>query len=278
MSVIACQPNHPASAAELAWRRALNRVLNDGEEVSPRGMRTRELLGHVVSCDMARAATWAAARKLNYKFMCAEALWILAADDRLAPLARFVKRMADFSDDGATLAGAYGPRLVPQLPYVVDALVRDPDTRQAVATIWTPSPAPSKDVPCTVAVSFSLRRGRVHQQVFMRSSDLWLGLPYDLFSFACWGIKVACAVNSRLAAAATLPGPVGLGHLTVTAASSHLYERDWDAARAVLSTPPGPLPPPCPDAPVVAGDWGALAADLEAQREGRPPARWQVRP
>lgn len=277
MSVIASQPGGHASFGELAWRRALKRALDEGAEVAPRGAKTKELLGHTISIDMARAVVTSPVRKLNYRFMCAEALWILAGQNELAPLTRFVKRMADFSDDGVTLAGAYGPRLMPQINYVVDALVRDRETRQAVATIWTPTPPPSKDIPCTVAVAFSVRRDELHQQVFMRSSDLWLGVPYDMFSFSCWGIYVACRFNARLAAAAT-GGPIGLGHLTITAASSHLYERDWDAARALLKTPASGPVDECPAAVVARGDWDVLRADLERQREGELAQLWRVRP
>lgn len=540
MSVLACQPGGQASCGELAWRRALKRALTEGELVAPRGQRTKELLGHVVSIDMARAVVTSPTRKLSYRFMCAEALWILAGQNELAPLTRFVKRMADFSDDGVTLAGAYGPRLVPQLPYVVDALARDRETRQAVVTIWTPSPPPSRDIPClagdtvipspegdvtiaelarrkfdrfpvyawnpstriveltwltrawrsgrkrtvkvtfddgsalvatpdhrlwlkerrhvqggrskssrtfviettvgdlavgdrvwatsfmfnprigkrrlfirdlsdnwyssnqrkeqdeyaallygpkptgyvvhhrdndrsnnhgdnleykteaehnrlhhvgdsnpmrretcaanlrrrlrlrrtyiekgwkvkslsayrartnhvvvaiepagvqdvydfevpgaanavvgtgvlvhncTVAVAFQIRRDELHQQVFMRSSDLWLGIPYDMFSFSCWGIWVACALNTRGVAP-----PVGLGVLTVTAASSHLYERDWASVAALLKVPPSAPVDLCPADVIARGDWDALRADLERQREGESAQLWQVRP
>jgi thymidylate synthase len=269
------QPGELAFCGDLAWRAALRDVISDGQHVSPRGRGTTELLVNSITIDLSRALVVSPARKLNYKFMCAEALWILAGDRALAPLTRFVKRMADFSDDGVTLAGAYGPRLVPQLPYVIEALGRDRDTRQAVASIWTPSPAPSNDLPCTVAVAFSVRHERLYQHVTMRSSDLWLGLPYDMFSFSCWGIYVACAVNRARPAGTP---PVGLGHLTVTATSSHLYDDNLGAAQVVLATPPGRAVDPCPREVVEAGAWDALAADLERQREGRTAEVWKVTP
>lgn len=277
MSVYSPQPTERAYDGERAWRAALRNVLDVGAVVSPRGQATKELLGHSVSVNLARAVVTSPLRKLNYKFMCAEALWILDGQNELAPLTRFVARMAEFSDDGATLAGAYGPRLVPQLPYVVDTLARDRDTRQAVASIWMPTPTPSKDIPCTVAVCFNIRNDALHQQVFMRSSDLWLGLPYDMFSFSCWGIKVACLLNAR-----GVSPRVKLGTLTVTAASSHLYERDWVAAYAVLIEPPATPIAPCPAPVVEGGSWVQLEADLLAQREGQAPVApvypWQVRP
>jgi thymidylate synthase len=148
--------------------------------------------------------------------MAAEALWILDGSDQLSELVRYNPNMAAFSDDGVTLAGAYGPRIMPQIPYVVSKLREDRDTRQAALTIWTPSPAPSKDIPCTVAMDFKVRDGKLNLHVFMRSSDIWLGLPYDVFSFSC----VAYLVCSIL-------GDVTPGTLYLTAASSHLYERHW---------------------------------------------------
>jgi thymidylate synthase len=215
------------------------------------------------------------ARKLSYRFACAEALWITDGDNRLAPLTRFVKRMADFSDDDETLAGAYGPPYVAQLPYVVETLLRDRDTRQATMTIWRPSPAPSKDIPCTIAMVFSLRNQSFYQRVLMRSSDVWLGIPYDVFSFTVMGLKTLCAYNAA-APDALRADPAGL---TISLVSSHLYERDAAAARAVLASDPPPPIEPLPEHLVVEGRWDLLREALVAGREddGRP-AVWRVKP
>jgi len=172
------------------------------------------------------------ARKLNYRFMAAEALWISAGRNDLGGLTDVNPNMARFSDDGRTLAGAYGPRIRPQVPYVVASLIKDRDTRQAALTIWTPNPEPSKDTPCTVAMVFSIRENRLYQHVFMRSSDAWLGIPYDVFSFTLLAYEVACRYNQHK----LLIGgsPVGLGHMTITCTSSHLYSENREAAVAIL--------------------------------------------
>lgn len=258
-----------APAGDAAWRRLLTTILERGERVAPRGQPTLEIL-HVnqLRVDLARPVVTSPARKLNYRFMAAEALWVQSGSNELAPLTRFVKRMAEFSDDGQTLAGAYGPPIVNQLPYVVDALIGDRDTRQAVLTIWKPSPPRSKDIPCTVAMVFSVRDYALHQHVFMRSSDAWLGVPYDMFTFACVGLRVACEVNRRAPR-----GEFGVypGALTISMTSSHLYERDLEQARAVLASPAPVEVDRLPYDQVADGRWDLIEHAVETLRERRAP-------
>jgi thymidylate synthase len=167
-------------------------------------------------------------RKLSYSFAAAEALWILSGSDSVEEVARYVPRLREFSDDGKTLAGAYGPRIVNQLPYVVAKLKEDPNSRQAVMTIWRANPAPSKDIPCTVALAFQVRLERIDCHAFMRSSDLWLGWPYDVFTFSMVSLRVALDLNLGT------NNNYSLGNLYLTAASSHLYEENARDARRCL--------------------------------------------
>lgn len=268
-----------------AWLELMGRLLTYGEPVAPRGQPTLEILHtNHLQVDLSRPVVTAPERKLNYRFMCAEALWILAGSNELAPLTRHVKRMAEFSDDGLTLAGAYGPPVVDQLPWVVQTLIKDRETRQAVLTTWRQRPGPSKDTPCTVAMAFSIRDDRLHQHVYMRSSDAWLGIPYDVFSFAMVGVKVACGYNRCLLAVNPIqrglelpPARVKLGALTITATSSHLYERNLDEARAVLSAPVAPSVVPVPEDLVLEGRWLDVVQSLQAVESGFiPPTPWQL--
>lgn len=212
----------PVTPFHAVWLDALRRVTRDGHVTAPRGKQVLEQLGFKVRFDALTALLVHPTRALNYRFAVAEWLWIVSGSDRLAPLVRYNSRMAEFSDDGETLRGAYGPRLLPQWRYVLEKLREDPDTRQAVAQIWTPSPAPSRDVPCTLSAQFLARGGRLHGLWRMRSSDLWLGLPYDAFSFARLTASVAGALNLRA------------GFVEIDAGSSHLYEEHWSHAAEVL--------------------------------------------
>lgn len=247
-----------------AWRATFYDAVGTGRVVAPRGARVRELEHRSVAVDMLYPVLRCPARRLNYRFMAAEALWILEGSDGLEDLVRYNPNMAKFSDDGVTLTGAYGPRIAGQIAYVVRKLREDRDTRQATLTVWTPNPAPSKDIPCTVAIDFKVRGDRLNAHVFMRSSDVWLGLPYDAFSFSC----VAYMICSVL-------GDVTPGTLYLTASSSHLYEEHWDR---VIGDPPEAecLPTPRPY-------WGLgpsnLRASLRVLRDARrgDAARWWER-
>jgi thymidylate synthase len=215
------------------WRRQLGNVLLDGLEVSPRGKLTRELLHQSLAIDMRRPVLRNSFRKLDYRFMAAEAFWILSGDDTVAVIAPFNTKISEFSDDGKTFFGAYGPKIMAQLNYVVAKLNEDDLSRQAVLTVWRECPPPTKDVPCTVAISFTLREGKLNCHVFMRSSDLWLGLPYDVFNFSMLGHLVCARLNCVAPTENFIPVEPGILHLT--AVSSHIYEINWSAAAMCIN-------------------------------------------
>ncbi len=215
------------------WLDALHDVLRNGDLVCPRGKMTKEIQQRTIVVDTRRPVLRVPARNINHRFMAAEAYWILSGDDRVATIEPYNKNIAAFSDDGVRFFGAYGPKIIQQLPYIIKKLNEDESTRQAGLTIWRECPPATKDVPCTVAIFFSIRAGFVNIHVFMRSSDLWLGVPYDVFNFSMLCHLVCGYLNQRR--------PIDLslkpGKLFLTAASSHLYETNWEAAEQCLSSP-----------------------------------------
>lgn len=216
------------SATE-AWLIDLATVWDDGATVSPRGQNTKEVVGYkAVTVDMSRPVVTTPERKLGYKFLAAEAAWILSGDDKVATIAPYSKEISKFSDDGHVFAGAYGPKILDQVEYVVDCLVKDPYSRQAVVNIWRENPGPSKDVPCTLSAQFLYRNNEIHCVDTMRSSDLWLGHPYDVFNFAMLSAYVAIKLRTRTGRT------VGLGDLHLTSGSKHIYERNYDGVLDVL--------------------------------------------
>jgi thymidylate synthase len=209
-----------------AWYRLLDTLVHFPERtIAPRGLATQEILGVQLEVHDLRANLLVhPARNLNYRFAVAELLWIAFGLDDLAILTRYNKQMSRFSDDGLKLAGAYGPRLATQWEYVINTLRRDTSSRQAVAAIWTPNPTPSKDVPCTVSTQWLIRENKLHVIVTMRSSDIWLGVPYDAHVFG--------QLTNMLA------GVLGVetGSMVMQLGSSHLYTENLEAAEKVIDS------------------------------------------
>lgn len=226
--------NSPKSTNQ-KWQDLLYQLLTPSlvRIVHPRGMATRELIAPSVfgPIDMLESVISLPTRKLNYAFMAAEAAWMLSGSNRLQPLTDFCEKMSAYSDDGMTLAGAYGPMIKDQFEYVVSKLLDDPHTRQAVLTTWRPNPDPSKDIPCTISMQFMIRDQHLDTYVYMRSSDAWLGVPYDIFAFSMVSMAVLAKIN-RWKPGADILQP---RHLYMLAGSRHLYEENWEAAVKILS-------------------------------------------
>jgi len=212
---------------------------------------------------------------LSSRIAAAEALQLIGGFSDPKWLVDLAPQFARFREPNGQFWGAYGPRTSygRQLAGIVDKLHRFPDTRQAVVTLWDPAldNEPGKlDYPCTVAVGFS-RGGRygldqLNMRVTMRSNDVWLGLPYDLFQFAQlqWTL---CTILDLLP-----------GTYTHTAWSMHLYRSDLEASYGVVEPPRGESDVPDERA-VEPGGIGRLGDDLTAiQRLCRQLAYGEVPP
>ena len=216
------------------WFRTLAAILKLRKGVAPRDLQTYEILNHRTIVDMTQPiVTYDERQKHNnmFKFMPAEAAFILTGRNTVGMISKYSDLITQFSDDGYFFNGAYGPMIIRQFTYIVDELIKDIDTRQAVATIWSPNPRPSKDIPCTISAQFMVRDNKLHCFDTMRSSDVWLGWPFDVFNFTMCSAFVSLLYKLRTGHA--LP----LGNLYLTAASQHLYEKDYDKVIRVLENP-----------------------------------------
>lgn len=210
-----------ADAVHEVWDTTLIRLLAYGNRVGPRGKMTVEFTGATLHVNFGNNCILAnRGRDLNYRFMVAEMLWIMFGRSDVGVLTQYNRNMVRFSDDGIKLYGAYGPRIRDQYSRVVNALIKDKETRQAVITIFNPDMSTTtKDTPCTISMQFLLRKGLLNCIVTMRSSDIWLGFPYDFFTFSMVTQKIARQLN------------VGIGYLQMQLGSIHLYEEHWDVAQ-----------------------------------------------
>lgn len=217
------------SQGQTGYAEVIRHVLSQGSFRSPRGERTLDLGPTTVQMwSTANALPTGTGRGLNRKIAAAEAVQLIGgfSDPKLITWAAPV--FNNYAEDDGNFHGAYGLRIGLQTKYVVDKLKQDPETRQAVITLWDPDldNIPGKrDYPCTVALNFQLTEGghSLDMNVLMRSNDAWLGFPYDIFQFTQLQTSIARALD------------VFPGRYTHTAWSFHIYEKNIPAAEELVA-------------------------------------------
>ena len=208
------------------WFDALKSMASKQENMSSRdGAVAAEVLNAVTIIeDPTRNIITSTDRKMPMRYAVGELLWYLSGSNLLKDITVFSKVWERMSDDGETVNSAYGHRIFSafgfnQMEMVESLLRRDPNSRQAVIHIKDPvdyRDHPTKDVPCTVALQYFIRDGKLHATTYMRSNDLWTGFPYDVFCFTCFQIMLAFRLG------------VEIGTYTHIAGSLHLYQRSLD--------------------------------------------------
>ena len=214
--------------ATKAWIRLLEDILKTDYRVSPRKMQCQEIVCHTSGIQMQLPIVICSDRDIGYKFMAAEAWWILTGQNRVKTIKEYGD-IARFSDDGIHFDGAYGPKVVDQLRYVSDALYSDKYSRQSVMSIWRPNPRDSKDIPCTLTLQWLMRDNLLDCVANMRSSDAWLGWPYDVFNFSMISGYILLLLREQR----EYPS-CSLGTLYINVGSQHLYEKNREAAERII--------------------------------------------
>lgn len=211
------------SSIDQCWIGTAFDIKRDGTDLGSRAGGCSELLGY----QFRMRAPWLnilsnRTRKFSKAYAVAELCWYLGGLNQIRWLTPYAPSYVNFSDDGETAYGAYGPRglSIRHLERVCDILNESPGTRQAVTVLWDPTDIMvvqskgSKDIPCTVSLKFYVRDNKVHLIADMRSNDVWLGLPYDAFCFTAIQMLVAGELG------------LGVGSYTHQAGSMHLYDRN----------------------------------------------------
>lgn len=204
----------------------VSRVLNHGRQRSPRGINTFDLGLTILELATPRyAMPLSTGRQLNGRIAVVEALQLIGGFSSPDMIRWASSNMARLTlDETGVQYGSYGRRVGRQVLHVVNKLRADHHTRQAAITLWDPAldnVQGKKDYPCTVALMFSIIRDQLHMTVTMRSNDVFLGLPYDLFQFGQLQLTIANSLDIE----------VGTYHHITN--SLHLYERDVDAAMKI---------------------------------------------
>ena len=177
------------------------------------------LNAHIEILDPTRGIVQSKIRKMPMRYAVGELLWYLSGSNKVKDISKYSKFWGDISDDDVTLNSAYGHRIwekfgFDQWTFVKEKLQANPNDRQAVIHIKDADPNPSKDVPCTCLLQFHLREEKLYLTVYMRSNDIWLGFPFDVFAFTSLQTLMAMELG------------VDLGSYTHIAGSLHLYEKD----------------------------------------------------
>ena len=184
--------------------------------------------------------TTLAGRKTSAIYAGAEVLWYLSATGKIKMIEHYAPSYPKWADEGPDgdmeMYGAVGARLSSgydghpdRLMNVITLLKQGPNSRQAVLATWHPDDLGwalgkgKKNLPCYIALQFFLRNGKLDLMVTMRSNDVWLGAPYDIFAFVCLQKLVADCVGAKL----------GVYHHHV--GSLHLYDKHFDKAIAAIA-------------------------------------------
>jgi thymidylate synthase len=223
---------------DLAYKTVLGQVYNCGLASRPRGLEIRELTNVVftapaTNCLLDFTSTEAHERQPVWKaYVQKELEWYLSGnDDAQSAPAKFWHSLAD--KDGK-INSNYGKMILHDKKYpgdltafesAVSILSRDPDSRQAVLFYSGPAYYTDgcKDVPCTIAAQVLIRDGAAHMSIYQRSCDVILGIVYDF----PWGSFLLEKLANALG--------VKTGNVTHFSGSLHLYEKNFDLARRILT-------------------------------------------
>lgn len=215
-----CRVSDATTAWEYWYRELENQHASGFEAGSRDGDVVGEFLNTVtIITDPTKNIVQSPLRNLNLRYMVGEFLWYSAADDSLKGIQNYTHAWDRMSDNGITVNSNYGHKIhkfygFDQWEYVKKMFMLDSNTRQAVIHIKPPQTEKTNDTPCTVCLQFLVRDGKLHLTTYMRSNDIWMGFPYDVFNFCCYQIKMAMELGLEI------------GCYTHIAGSLHLYKRN----------------------------------------------------
>lgn len=187
----------------------------------------REIINaNLVLLDPTRNTMCECTRKMPIRYAIGELCWYNAAVNTVKSIKPFSSFWEKISDDGKTVNSNYGWCIrhkygFNQWETAKQLLLNNSESRQAVIHIKEARnliDSPTKDVNCTIALQFFVRNNKLDMVVTMRSNDIWLGLPYDLFNFTCMQIQMAMELG------------VEIGTYYHNAGSLHMYTRDANKA------------------------------------------------
>lgn len=226
-----------------AYLDLMRRILEDGVDKSDRtGTGTRSVFGHQMRFDLAYGFPLLTTKKLHTRSIIYELLWFINGDTDVRWLQdRGVRIWDEWAGPDGDLGPVYGRqwrswaapdgRQVDQLAQVIDQLRRNPDSRRLIVSAWNVGEIERMALPpCHVLFQFYVAEGRLSCQLYQRSVDVFLGLPFNIASYALLTMMVAQICDLQP------------GEFVHTSGDAHLYRNHFEQARLQLTREPRALP------------------------------------
>ncbi len=221
----------------------MQRILDEGAKKTDRtGTGTLSIFGPQMRFDLAKGFPLVTTKKLHLKSIIHEVLWFLKGETSIAYLKEHgVSIWDEWADEQGNLGPVYGyqwrswpapdGRHIDQISEVVEQINRNPDSRRLLVSAWNVADVPKmKLAPCHAFFQFYVADGKLSCQLYQRSADFFLGVPFNIASYALLTMMVAQVCGLKL------------GEFVHALGDTHLYLNHLEQAREQLSRAPRPLP------------------------------------
>ena len=221
----------------------LQRILDEGTvKTDSTGTGTKSIFGHQMRFDLNEGFPLLTTKKLHLKSIIHELLWFLRGDTNIAYLkANGVSIWDEWADENGDLGPVYGQQwrswpdykggTIDQISNVVEMIRHNPDSRRMIVTAWNPAEIEQMALPpCHCLFQFYVADGRLSLQLYQRSADTFLGVPFNIASYALLLMMMAQVTGLKA------------GEFIHTTGDTHLYLNHLEQARLQLTREPRPLP------------------------------------
>ena len=206
------------------------------------GTGTRSVFGHQMRFDLAEGFPLVTTKKLHMKSIVHELLWFLKGDTNIAYLrANGVRIWDEWADKDGNLGPVYGKQwrswaapdghMIDQISDVVTQITTNPDSRRLIVSAWNPADVPAMALaPCHCLFQFYVADGRLSCQLYQRSADIFLGVPFNIASYALLTLMMAQVTGLKP------------GDFVHTFGDAHLYVNHLEQVETQLARDVRPLP------------------------------------
>ena len=221
----------------------LENVLTNGVDRGDRtGTGTRSVFGYQMRFDLAAGFPLLTTKKLHLKSIIHELLWFLQGSSNIAYLKQHgVSIWDEWADQNGELGPVYGVQWrswptadggqVDQIQNLIEQLIVNPESRRHIVTAWNPALVDEMALPpCHCLFQFYVADGKLSCQLYQRSGDIFLGVPFNIASYALLTMMLAQVCE------------LDVGDFVHTLGDAHIYHNHFDQAREQLGRTPGPLP------------------------------------